>query len=159
LQRANGDNLDCTLQKVASHSIRSRLVEKIRYFELKAKDYDVKIKMRKFTQLDGDPRPDQSHQDFMKEAQDLRDNCLAKAKLARAELVSFDNLQANLSQLASSSCPVDNLVLGPLLHSSLVYHDGLFFEPNHCCRVEAVSLELKLGLRQTPRSEFVNSAL
>ena len=69
--------------------------------------------MRKFTRLDGDPRPGQSQQDFMKEAQDLRNCCLDEAKLASAELVSFDNLQANLNlcQLASSSCPPELRVL------------------------------------------------
>ena len=82
---------------------------------MKAKNYDLKIKMRKFTRLDGDPRPGQSQQDFMKEAQDLRNCCLDEAKLASAELVSFDNLQANLNlcQLASSSCPPEHLVFWP----------------------------------------------
>jgi hypothetical protein len=120
LQHANGGGLDCIQHKVANHSTRSRLVETIRYLEMKAKHYDLKIKMRKFTRLDGDPRPGQSHQDFIKEAQDLRNHCLVEAKLAGAELASFkfDNLQANLCQLASSSRPSDHLVFGHPLHFS-----------------------------------------
>jgi hypothetical protein len=121
------------------------LVNKIGYLERAAKDYDVKIKMRKFTRLDGDPRLDQSPQDFISEAQKKRDCCLAEAERAKAELVSFDNVQANLSKLARASSPAD-LVFGPLLQTSFVQQTWINSESTCCCRVELILLKLELIL-------------
>ncbi len=105
LQGTEHNNEKCTKHQVGNNIIRSQLVEKIRQSEMMAKHHDVRIKMRKFTRSDGDPRPGQSHADFILEAVNSRDCCLAEAKLARDELIAYDNRQANVNQLASSFLP------------------------------------------------------